>query len=156
MSPVERSQLIEEVGAAMIELQGALDQLDRAAADLLAINQHDLRCLGILFRLGPMTAGRLAAESGLTPGAVTALIDRLERAGYARRARGADDRRVVLVELTPEAERLADEAYGEVAARGRERLEALTTGQLTTLRDLLRASAAIQAEGAERLRAPRP
>jgi DNA-binding MarR family transcriptional regulator len=48
-----------------------------------------------------MTAGRLAELSGLTTAAVTSVLDRLERAGYARRVRDQEDRRQVIVEVTP-------------------------------------------------------
>jgi DNA-binding MarR family transcriptional regulator len=53
----------------------------------LGINRTDLRCLNIVDNQGPMTAGRLAELSGLTTAAVTTVLDRLERAGYARRVR---------------------------------------------------------------------
>ena len=51
-----------------------------------------------------MTAGQLAEAMHLTSGAITTLLDRLEKAGYARRVRDTDDRRRILVELTPLAE----------------------------------------------------
>ena len=54
----------------------------------------------------------LAAEAGLTTGAVTAVIDRLERAGYARRVRDDEDRRRVKVEVTPKLEQLAGASTG--------------------------------------------
>ena len=51
---------------------------------------------------GGLTAGELAREAGLTTGAVTGVIDRLERVGYARRGPDPADRRKVVVEVTPE------------------------------------------------------
>ena len=58
------------------------------------------KCLDLAVRAGePLTAGQLAELSGLTTGAVTAVIDRLERAGYARRVRSKTDRRRVFIEL---------------------------------------------------------
>jgi DNA-binding MarR family transcriptional regulator len=75
---------------------------DNVAAARLGVNRTDLNGLDIIQRRGPITAGDLAAESGLTTGAVTAVIDRLEQAGYARRVRDADDRRRVMVEVTDE------------------------------------------------------
>ncbi|MFJ1760870.1 MarR family transcriptional regulator [Amycolatopsis sp. NPDC088138] len=50
---------------------------------------------------GTLTAGRIARLTGLSTGAVTGVLDRLERAGFVRRARDRDDRRKVLVELLP-------------------------------------------------------
>ena len=55
-----------------------------------AINRTDGRCLDIVENQGPLTAGRLAELSGLTSAAVTAVLDRMERAGYARRVRDGE------------------------------------------------------------------
>ena len=97
--------------------QNATDMVDQAAADLLGVNRTDARCLDILDRLGRVTAGRLAEESGLTTGAVTAMIDRLERAGHVRRVRDEEDRRRVLVEVTPRTRRAAEKLYEPLSAR---------------------------------------
>ncbi len=76
--------------------------LSDAVAKLVGANPTDLECLDLLSLGGPTTAGRLAAHTGLTTGAMTAVIDRLERAGFARRLRNTEDRRSVLVEALPE------------------------------------------------------
>lgn len=80
-----------------------------AVASHLGITLTDLSCLNVLGIDGPQTPGSLAGRLGITRGgAVTALIDRLERAGYVRRERDPQDRRRVLVAL--------DEASAAVAA----------------------------------------
>jgi predicted ArsR family transcriptional regulator len=71
-----------------------------AVAARYGINRNDLRCLEILEREGPMTAGRLAAASHLSPAAVTKVIDRLDRAGYITRRSSTDDRRAHIVETS--------------------------------------------------------
>jgi DNA-binding MarR family transcriptional regulator len=106
-----RAELLAEVGELSRTSQNAVDEVDEAFCELLGINRNDGRCLDIVERLGRITAGRLAEESGLTTGAVTGIVDRLERAGYLRRVRDDADRRKVLVELTPRARRLTDETY---------------------------------------------
>jgi len=68
----------------------------------MGVNPTDLECLGVIQR-GPATAGQLAAATGLTTGAITGVIDRLERAGFAKRVADETDRRKVLVKMTPEA-----------------------------------------------------
>jgi len=68
-------------------------------ATRVGINSTDLECLDLLQLAGSTTAGQMSAHSGLTTGATTAMIDRLERAGYVRRRRDAADRRVVVVEV---------------------------------------------------------
>ena len=60
------------------------------------MNLTDLQCLAILTSAGPVTAGQLAETMGLTTGAVTGVINRLERAGYVLRRHPADGRRVVV------------------------------------------------------------
>ena len=65
----------------------------------------DLECLDVIALRGPVTAGELAAATGLTTGAVTGVIDRLERSGFALRERDGSDRRKVLVRALPAVER---------------------------------------------------
>src|SRR5882724_12413742 len=67
-------------------------------ASRLGLHPTDYKALGILERLGAMSAGDLARHSGLATASVTNLIDRLEEKGFARRVRDAKDRRRVLVE----------------------------------------------------------
>src|SRR5580704_16132559 len=62
----------------------------------LGVSATDRKCLDLLSR-GPVTAGELARFTGLTTGAVTGIIDRLEKAGYAERINDPNDRRRVLV-----------------------------------------------------------
>ncbi|WP_219825559.1 MarR family transcriptional regulator [Nonomuraea typhae] len=77
-----------------------------AMAARAGLNVTDVNCLALLDKQGPMTAGELAHWIGLSRGgAITAVIDRLEKGGFVRRVRDADDRRQVRVEL------LRDGAY---------------------------------------------
>ena len=64
---------------------GAASEFDEGLAKKLKLSRTDLRCLDLVDRLGPLTAGRLAEESGLTTGAGTFILDRLEEAARARR-----------------------------------------------------------------------
>lgn len=126
-------ELIFEVRAA----QSAVDEMDEAACRVLGINRTDGRCLDIIQREGPLTAGKLAERSGLTTAAVTTVLDRLEHAGYARRRGDPSDRRRVLVELTPLAERRALEIWGPIGDFSSE-LAKYTTAELELLRDFHR------------------
>jgi DNA-binding MarR family transcriptional regulator len=76
--------------------------LHQAIADHLGLNVTDHKCLDILWQGGPMTAGALAEASGLTTGAITGVVDRLERKGFVRRAADPADRRKTVVEIVPE------------------------------------------------------
>jgi DNA-binding MarR family transcriptional regulator len=74
-----------------------------ALGSLMGLSGADHKALGILRREGPLSPTRLAERTGLTPGAVTGLIDRLERAGLAHRERHAVDRRRLVIAATPAA-----------------------------------------------------
>ena len=76
----------------------------QAVAGRLGINATDMQCLNVLALTGPITAGRLAEITGLTVGAITGVMDRLARSGYARRERDTKDRRRVIVRLIPESD----------------------------------------------------
>ncbi len=92
---------------------GNLDSaFDALAARRLGVNMTDLHCLNILESRSGLTAGELASNAGLTSGAVTGVIDRLERAGYAQRAADPQDRRKVRIEVTPVFYELADAVWG--------------------------------------------
>jgi DNA-binding MarR family transcriptional regulator len=92
------------------------DAFDALAAQRLGVSESDLRCLNIVENAGGISAGELAVQAGLTAGAVTGVIDRLERAGYARRVADTSDRRRVTVEVTPAFYKAADRIWGPVAA----------------------------------------
>jgi DNA-binding MarR family transcriptional regulator len=99
-----------------------------------------------------MTAGRLAERARLSPGAITALLDRLEKKGLARRTRDTEDRRRVLVEVTPELRRGAEQLYG-TPEEGAQALAGYSDEQLEFLIGFLRGSIAYQEERMRRLEA---
>ena len=87
---------------------------NQRVADQLGMHPTDMQTLHLLELMGPMTPGRLAECTGLTTGGVTVVLDRLEKAGYARRERNPDDRRSVLVHLnTAKMDKVA-EYYGSI------------------------------------------
>jgi DNA-binding MarR family transcriptional regulator len=154
LSKLSRPELIREFVAAVRASQTATELLDAAVADYLGIHGSDYRCLDILDQEGPMTAGRLAERSRLSPGAITALLDRLEEKGLARRTRDTGDRRRVLVEVAPELRKRAEELYG-TPEEGAEALSSYTNEQLELLIGFLRGSVAYQEERMRRLDALR-
>jgi DNA-binding MarR family transcriptional regulator len=113
--------------------------LHHAIASSTGINVTDIQCINLLQLRGPMTPGQLADAMFLTTGgAITAVIDRLERAGMVRRRRDQQDRRRVLVEVAeggPVAE--LERRFRPVAERYGEVLDGYTDEQLTLLLDYL-------------------
>jgi DNA-binding MarR family transcriptional regulator len=78
----------------------------QAVAEHAGISNSDMDCVDFLNMEGRMTAGRLAELTGLTTGAITGVVDRMEKAGFVRRERDDSDRRKVFIAPVPE--RLAE------------------------------------------------
>jgi DNA-binding MarR family transcriptional regulator len=135
MSRDSKRALADDLIRLVREHEAANDAFDEVACLKLGINRTDLRCLNIVENLGPMTAGRLAELSGLTTAAVTAVLDRLERAGYARRVRDEEDRRQVIVELTPQLLERAGPIWGPL---GEEAIAGITRMSVEELESLIR------------------
>jgi DNA-binding MarR family transcriptional regulator len=146
----QKSELIGALRREVRAAQSAVAAVDQAVAERLGVNATDHRCLDVLDQRGPMTAGALADALGLSRSAVTAVVDRLELLRYARRATNSEDRRQVLVALTPQLYRRARELYGD----GREVAEALdrySLDELVLLRDFVRWDRELNERRAERL-----
>ena len=124
-----------------------------AVAERLGLGPSDHKCLDLLLQHGELTGGRLAAMTGLTTGAVTGVVNRLEAAGYLRRRPDPADGRRQLLQPVPEG-------IGEVTAVFAEHgpdLDRLTAGMTpdqvdTVLTFLSRAIDELE-ERATRLRA---
>ena len=129
---------------------GAFDAL---AAERLGISVGDLRCLDIIQRRGRLTAGELAAESGLTSGAITGVLDRLERAGLARRMRDPTDRRKVGVEVTERHYEESGRIWGPLMEDWQKLLTSrFTAAELATITDFLESATALGTRHTERIR----
>jgi DNA-binding MarR family transcriptional regulator len=140
MSRGTRAELVAGVGQAMREYQRANDAFDEALTVRMGLNRTDGRCIDLLQERRRMTAGELAEAVGLSTGAVTAVIDRLEKAGWARRVRDDADRRRVLVEPTAATDRVCAEIFGPLTGEADGYLRRLSVEQLETIIDFLRVS----------------
>jgi DNA-binding MarR family transcriptional regulator len=148
-----KRELIDEL-VSQFRMSGNQDSaFDGVAAERLGVNRTDLHCLNIIENRGGLTAGELAAEAGLTTGAVTGVIDRLERVGYARRVPDPADRRRVKVEVTRRFYARADRIWGPVKADWESTLgDRFTAEQLERAIDFLRITNEIGHRHLERLR----
>src|SRR5215510_12457046 len=133
----ERAELLAALGMEFRQLSAATILFHQAVADRLGMNVTDHKCADILERNGPMTAGELAVATGLTTGAITGVIDRLEQAGFARRERDADDRRKVLVKFQPGAERRIFPLFRPMERASMAVLEGYSDKELALLLDVL-------------------
>jgi DNA-binding MarR family transcriptional regulator len=100
--PKARAALVQELENALrrSSAQGVI--FGQTVANTVGISGSDLECLDFLNLEGRVTAGRLAEVTGLTTGAITGVVDRLEKAGLVRRERDPDDRRKVFIATVPE------------------------------------------------------
>ncbi len=117
---------------------GAASEYDEGLAKRLKLSRTDMRCLDVVGRLGPLTAGQLAVESGLTTGAVTFILDRLEEAGMVTRRRDTEDRRRVWVEIVPAAQDRLDGLQQPVADEMRQVAQRFKADELAVVRDFMR------------------
>jgi DNA-binding MarR family transcriptional regulator len=106
------------------ELSTAVVLFHEAIAQRLGLSAVEHKALSLITRHGPLTAGALAQQTGLTSGAVTGLVDRLERAGYVRRTQDPGDRRRILVAAIPDRR---PDLGGVFAELGQEMAEFLAT-----------------------------
>ena len=95
---------------AVRQMYSAIEQFDAAAAATLGVDRTALRAINAMER-GSVTPGTLGAELGLSSGSVTALLDRLERAGHVERRLSREDGRRRDADLTPAARVRADRIY---------------------------------------------
>ena len=153
-SSTERQRLETEFLLAVRRNGSIIQLLGQVSAERIGINATDLNCLNIVALTGPMTAGELARQTGLTTASITGVLDRLEEGGFVRRERDPKDRRRVIVNLNPgpglrkigptfgplvKAWRAAAASYSDEELQlllgFQRRFEDIVRGQLARLRD---------------------
>src|SRR6266567_406242 len=92
-----RDSLIDALFLELRKVSAYSVLLSQVIAERRGINPTDMECSDLLEIHGRMTAGRLAELTGLTTGAITGVVDRLEKAGFVRRERDGTDRRKVFI-----------------------------------------------------------
>jgi DNA-binding MarR family transcriptional regulator len=98
-----RAALMQELEHAVRKSSALGVIFGQTVANAVGVASSDLECLDFLNIEGRVTAGRLAELTGLTTGAITGVIDRMEKVGLVRRERDEEDRRKVYVAIVPEA-----------------------------------------------------
>ena len=95
---MERKEVIQTIVEKLKEMSTETIMFHQSVAEVLGLHITDHKCLDLIHRFGAMPAGRLGELTGLTTGAVTGIIDRLEKAGYVKRTNDPKDRRRTIVE----------------------------------------------------------
>lgn len=141
MSPTRtapaRAELIRSILLAGRESSTGAIMLHQAVADRLGLHPTDHKCADFLCRGGPLTAGDIAERTGLTTGAVTGVIDRLEAAGYVRREPDPADRRRVIVRPVPHRLRRIGRLFEPLAAAMAELCARYTDRELAVILDFM-------------------
>jgi DNA-binding MarR family transcriptional regulator len=99
MGKSKKSDLVEKVilGARQYGISSVLFR--NLIGERLGVNVTDMECLGLIFHKGLATPSELARHTGLTSGATTAMLDRLEKAGLIERKPNPNDRRGTIITL---------------------------------------------------------
>jgi DNA-binding MarR family transcriptional regulator len=133
----------EEIIQAIIDKRRAMStetiMFHQAVADTLGLHITDHKCLDLIRYYGAMPAGRLAELTGLTTAAVTGIIDRLEEAGYVRRANDPKDRRRTIIEpiKNKKLERKIEMIFTPFHEKMHKLLSSYSDSELAFLLDLL-------------------
>jgi DNA-binding MarR family transcriptional regulator len=147
----KRTRLLQELIQVNRAYQSAVEKMDEAFCKLLGVNRTDGRCLDVIDQRPGLTAGELAVAVGLSPGAVTTVLDRLQERGFVSRTRDPEDRRRVTLTLTPDANRRAWEAYGPLGEMGAPMVGELSDEELGAVIRFLRGGTEINERRAQEL-----
>lgn len=150
---MKREEIIQAIGEKFREMSTETIMFHQAVADVLGLHITDHKCLDYIYRFGPMPAGRLAELTGLTTGAVTGIIDRLEEAGYVRRTDDPKDRRRTIVEpiRNKKLERKIEVIFSPLHERMHKLLSSYSDSELAFLLDAVTKSVELTHEESKKL-----
>jgi DNA-binding MarR family transcriptional regulator len=151
---VARDELIEQILDHLLLMGADVDRLTGATARFHRLNRTDLRALQLL-RRGGLSAGELARALHVTSGATTRVIDGLAADGHVIREADPNDRRRVLVKLTPAAADLAGSTFEGLRLAARGVLAAYRDDQLETVARFLEDVRSLLREHTSQLSSPR-
>ena len=136
---MNREDIIQAINQKFREMSTETIMFHQAVADVLGLHITDHKGLDLIYRYGPIPAGRLAELTGLTTGAVTGMIDRLEKVGYVRRINDRKDRRITMIEPTrnKKLERKLEIIFTPVSMRMHKLLSSYSDNELAFLFDVL-------------------
>jgi DNA-binding MarR family transcriptional regulator len=147
-----KGQILAAGSAAYREYVTAEILSGHATAEAIGLSATDFYTLNVLALSGPLTAGRLAQRTGLTTGATTRMIDRLESEGFVRRLPDRTDRRRVIVETLPDRDADIDAALQPVRLAMFEVFKQFDADQLQVIFDYFAAATPALVAAIEKLR----
>jgi DNA-binding MarR family transcriptional regulator len=152
MSSPSRRQLYEALKEEARRLSSHTVIFSHAVAERVGVASRDMECADIVNLSGPLTAGRLAELTGLTTGAITGMVDRLEKARLVRRERDARDRRKVIIHPVRDREAEVSSHFAGLGRSMGELWGRYDDRELSIVLDFLRQSNAVLQQETVRLR----
>jgi DNA-binding MarR family transcriptional regulator len=150
----DRGELLKRVGSELgPRLSAATIFFHETVSGRLGLNATDTKCMAfILGSSDPVTAGDLARFTGLTTGAVSSIIDRLERANLAERVRDTEDRRKVFIRAHQKAQQRLAPLYKSFTASVQDLVSTYSASDLEIIGNFLERMIVVLEAEAEKLR----
>ncbi len=145
---------IAAAGQALRVFGSQMESHTQAIGAATGIHPTDLNILDLLDQHGDLTAGRLAELGGVTTGAITGVLDRLEKLGYVERRKDPSDRRKVVVRVIDDRRETLAAMYEPMKARLEELLSTYSTVELAAITDYAERATSIMADEVAQLRIP--
>lgn len=154
MSSRKRRALVEQFNREISRNSTWTVIFHQAQAARLGLNPTDLKATGLLQETGPITAGEMAELMALTTGAVTGVIDRLEKARIVERVKDPSDRRRVVVQVTRDPNRLEEigAMYESLGSASIAMLGRFSDEQLETILEFITVGTQVMKEQTAKLR----
>ncbi len=150
----KRKELLEQLSYQLgRELSARTIMFHSAVAEKMGLSITEHKALDMLSRQGPLTAGQLAEVTGLTTGAITGMVDRLEKAGFVKRVADSSDRRKIRVEAVVEKYEAMTGVFASLGQAMNALLESYTDKELAVIHDFLTKVPEIIDEETRKLRA---
>lgn len=149
----ERKELLERLSYELgRELSAQTVMFHSAVAEKLGLSVTEHKALDLLGRGGPMTAGQFAEVTGLTTGAITGMVDRLERAGFVKRSADPSDRRKVVIEPIEDKYEEVGWMFASLGQAMRRLLEPYSEEELTIIYSFVSQVPALMREQTQKLK----
>jgi DNA-binding MarR family transcriptional regulator len=129
------NSLVAEVIRGAREFSMGTVMFHRAAGQILGVNVTDMKCLDMMTLQGSATPSQLAVHTGLSSGATTAMLDRLERAGLIERQPHPNDRRGTILVLTKQAMRTLPSLFASLGTAMEALVSSYSQIELAVLND---------------------
>jgi DNA-binding MarR family transcriptional regulator len=149
--PSTRSELLADVAAEAPRQAAAAVRLSIAIAHQIGMPLTDVQCMGLL-AAGPAAPSDLALQLGLTTGAMTKVLDRLEQGGFVSRSPDPTDRRRIVITADPEGFRALTPYYAPMSEKIDRHLSGYSDDELRTVLDFMRAGRTAADEEIARIR----